>query len=69
MTPPRIQKLLDAIRMRAEAGVPLHKQKNEIIEGMREFVRWGLASVEQLSNAENGENQQSDCEAENSNAK
>lgn len=60
--PPHIQKLMEAIRRRAEAGGPLGNQRAAVMETLRLYLAWRL-SPEQLTDAHTSENEQGYAEA------
>ena len=56
--PPEIEERIAWIRLRAEAGVPLFRQKELIQETLRAILNLRLGLPEQLTNADAGENEQ-----------
>lgn len=61
--PPEIQKKVDEIHMRAEAGVPLHRQRNRIVEALKNYLDWRVGLTKHLTDTDAGEDEQGQAEA------
>lgn len=67
--PPEIRKSIEGIRTNASAGVPLHKQWEEIVSIVRGYLEWRVILTKQLTYSYGSESKQCDAEENNGSAK
>jgi hypothetical protein len=67
--PPKIRKSIERIRTNASAGLPLHKQWEEIVSIVRGYLEWRVILTKQLTCSYGGESKQSGAEENDGSAK